>query len=206
MSAVRTSASILALGVGGGLIYAAFTGQSPLNELRKALETGKLDGPPEGGRSIATVAPTPIGEPGATYNIGTVPKPDPAAGSTATGPLNLVPIGQGSHRLAAPAAAAFAAWERAYGAKIIVTDSYRSQQQQAAGNAADPGRFASASGSAHPMGLAVDVNLPITTGGQSRKGQARYDRLAAAGASTGWRSYTGGVSGDTWHFSYGVVK
>jgi hypothetical protein len=52
----------------------------------------------------------------------------------------------------------------------------------------------------------VDVDLGRTTGGQSVANTPRYDKLVAAGAATGWRSYSRGRSGEhTWHFSFGVV-
>ena len=47
MSAATSTLGIVAVGIGGGLVYAAVTGQSPLDELRKALTSGELDGRPE---------------------------------------------------------------------------------------------------------------------------------------------------------------
>lgn len=79
----------------------------------------------------------------------------------------LVPLGQSGHRLAAPAAAAFAELEaaaRASGVSIRVSDSYRSYDEQVdmvrrkglyseGGLAAEPGS------SQHGWGLAVDLDL-----------------------------------------------
>lgn len=198
-SAATTTAGILAVTVGGGLVWAALTGRSPLDELRAALTTGRPSG--STGRRLDVDQAAGIGavvEAGAT--VGQL------AGEAAAAAGELVPIGQGSHRLTGAAAAAFKRWEAAYGRTIPVTDSYRSYAQQAAGHRADPDRFAAPTSSAHVTGQAVDVNLRALGILQGRRGESSYDRLYNAAVATGWCSYTKGLSGDTWHFSYGVCK
>ncbi len=202
MSPATTTLGVIAAAVGAGLIYSAITGQAPLDELRKVLESGKLDGA-AGRRPLAVADLGKSGQLGGKLDGGT---------STSTGadgpadPTNLVPIGQGSHRLTAPAAAAFKAAEQRLGRPIKVTDSYRSFAQQQAAHRSDPQRFADPAKSAHPEGVAVDVNLGAMGCTTGRRGDPAYDRLYAALTGAGWCTYTGGTSGDTWHFSFGVCK
>lgn len=201
MGAAQTTAGVIALGVGGGLIYAAITGQSPIEELRKALTSGRLDGAPAD-RSIRT-------DPIFDTSAGGIPSPVSDVSAS------LVPIGQGGHRLAGDAAAAFRLAERNYGRTITVTDSYRSAAVQAAGRRSDPSRFATAENSAHVQGKAVDVNLSAL--GLSPKGSnpagwltdPGYLRLYRAMQLAGWCNYqirnntTNGRTPEPWHFSYG---
>ena len=74
-------------------------------------------------------------------------------------PADLVPIGQGGHRLRPVAAAGFAAWQAAYGRTIWITDSWRSATQQADCVRRKPTWCAPPSQSWHVKGLAVDVWL-----------------------------------------------
>lgn len=114
-------------------------------------------------------------------------------GSRCVDPAVLVQIGQGGHRLAPDAADAFARAEALYGGNIVVTDSYRSCAQQASGHAADPNRFASAAGSYHTKGKAVDVNTTVMG--------ASNPKLRSAMRAAGWCQYD--PTGEPWHWSYG---
>lgn len=182
---------------GAGLIIAAIGNRNPIDIVRQALTGAGSVRPLRDPATFTQLAATaPAGSSAAAPSIG-----------NPTGPPDLVTIGQGGHRLERRAAAKFREWEAAFGRPIVLTDSYRSYEQQAAAHRSDPNRFASPDTSAHVDGLAVDVNLPRTTGGQSTAGQPLYDKMAAAGARVGWVSYGHGARGtDTWHFSYGTVR
>ena len=94
----------------------------------------------------------------------------------------LTPIGRSGHRLAAPAAAAFAELEAAArrdGVRFGVTDSYRSYDQQVdlvqrkglysqGGLAAEPGT------SQHGWGLAVDLDLDARAQAWMRANGPKY--------------------------------
>lgn len=176
--------------VGAGLLVAAVSNRNPLDVVRvtvagESLANVRVLVPP---LPASTPAGTPASDPGSTD--------DPA----------LAWIGQGNHRLTPAAAAAFKQWQSLYGSTIHLTDSYRDSATQARGHAEDPDRFASASGSYHTRGQAVDVNLTVTTAGQSVNGQPLYDRLRSTGRQAGWETYSRGERGKhTWHFSYGGV-
>lgn len=212
------------IGAGGvGLVVAAVANVNPLDVIRVALvggstplglrsgETGNLPTVRKLAEPVEPFVRTITNTATSTAAVVTDPSGAPTASGDLANPTTktppLVPIGQGSHRLHPEAAQAFAAWERAFGQPIIVTDSYRSWSVQNAQHQKDPNRFADPDGSAHPDGLAVDVDLPKTTKGQSTAGQPYYDRLAAAGRAVGWVSYSRGQAGkSTWHFSYGSVR
>ena len=207
MSAATSTLGIVAVGIGGGLVYAAVTGQSPLDELRKALTSGELDGRPESAAIAVAATPAAVFVDGVS---------SPSAGSIGTA-ANLVPIGQGSHRLDAAAAAAFAQAQRLYGRSIPITDSYRSPEVQAAGAASDPSRFATANTSAHVEGRAIDINLPalgLSVGADPSTWtkNAAYKKLYAALSLAGWCNYqinNGTANGRTpepWHYSWGTCK
>lgn len=110
------------------------------------------------------------------------------------GPVELVDIGAG-HQLTATAAQGFDAWERAYGAEIPITDSYRSWELQARRHEEEPYRFVSPEDSAHVSGNAVDVNM-------YRVDQAR---LLAAARQTGW-CQSAVTKREPWHFSFGECR
>lgn len=185
--------------LGAGLVVAAVANRNPLDVARQALtgsgEVRALYTPPapegaapvEGTKAVASsgLGPAPIGE-----RIG------------AAEPGDLVQIGQGNHRLRPEAAAAFQQWETLFGSTIRVTDTWRSYDHQARQHRSDPDRFASPDRSWHVRGLAVDVNLGAVGVG-STISDAGYRRLYDAARAAGWDTYTDGVSGHTWHFSYG---
>jgi len=224
--------AVLLVAAGAGLVYAAVTNQNPVTELRTALSTGKVDGRPEataGGfgifarlqaRIAAAITDAATAGPSGSSSAPATAAPAVVAGADVwpDDPTNLVAIGQGGHRLAAPAAAKFAEWETVYGRRIPVTDSYRSSaQQRSAGGASGNNRYASPSASAHVEGRAVDVNLGalgITVGPNpaSWMQDARYASLARAAAAAGWCNYqlqrgsTNGKVPEPWHFSYEVCK
>ena len=137
----------------------------------------------------------------------------PALVGTGTVQPALVSIGQGSHRLAPAAAAAFSTWQGIFGAPITLTDSYRSTQQQADSYAravanGQPDRFAQPGRSWHERGTAVDVNLQAIgaspTGNAAQR--ATFQRLYSASVAAGWCNPRGPGRGDgaePWHFSFG---
>lgn len=185
--------------VGAWVLYSAVVGRNPLAELRAAL-TGSASPGPTRASFGGSLTDTPS-----------------AAGAGTSGGLpsavtaDLVPIGQGNHKLRKDAAAGFARWEAVFGSKIPVTDSWRDPAVQAAGHAADPGRFASADKSAHPKGLAVDVNLSAIPGMKAPSagrddGNDTWRRLYASAVASGWCNPRGGPRGDgrePWHYSFG---
>lgn len=188
--------------VGAWLVYTAVRGLSPLAELTAALQGGPR--PPKVGPAVspsATAGPT-IGQVGG-----------PALVGSGTVQPALVSIGQGSHRLAPEAAAAFTTWQSIFGGPITLTDSYRSTQQQAdayakAVAAGELDRFAPPGRSWHEKGLAVDVNLQAIgaspTGNATQR--ATFQRLYTASVAAGWCNPRGpgrGDSAEPWHFSYG---
>lgn len=185
-----------AFGLAGvGLIVAAYRNVSPLAQVRAILSGQGNAGPIDQGTGVADVP---------TFAGSTV-----IATATGSDPPGLIPIGQGSHRLRADAAAAFALWQAQFGAPITITDSYRSYATQAAGHAKDPGRFADPAKSEHVKGTAVDVNLqavgasPPKNGGA---GNAVWQKLYATAVATGWHNPRGPYAGDhaePWHFSRG---
>lgn len=115
-------------------------------------------------------------------------------GPNSPGPVELVDIGAG-HSLTPSAASGFEAWERAYGAAIPITDSYRSWELQARRHEEEPYRFVSPEDSAHVSGNAVDVNM-------YRVDQAR---LLAAARQTGW-CQSAVTKREPWHFSFGECR
>lgn len=184
------------------LVYTAVRGLSPLAELTAALQGGPR--PPKVGPAVSPSAP-------AGPTIGQVGGPA-LVGSGTVQPA-LVSIGQGGHKLAPAAAAAFATWASIFGGPIPVTDSYRSTQQQADAYAAsvaagDPDRFAPPGKSWHERGTAVDVNLGAIgaspTGSPDQR--AVWQRLYSASVAAGWCNPRGPGRGDQkepWHFSFG---
>jgi len=128
----------------------------------------------------------------------------------------LVKIGQGGHSLAANAATAFANWEHAYGGDILVTDSYRSYEQQLRDYQSDPNRFGHPDKSQHPKGLAVDVNLqamnaipppPHTATVVGGGGTGNWQKLYRTGIANGWKNVRGPYSPNSdqkepWHWQY----
>jgi D-alanyl-D-alanine carboxypeptidase len=109
----------------------------------------------------------------------------------------LVPLGQGGQRLAAPAAAAFTGMEaaaRASGVSLRVTDSYRSYDQQVdvarrKGLYSDGGLAATPGSSQHGWGLAVDLDLD----------QRAQDWMRANGARFG---FVEDVPREPWHWTF----
>ena len=200
MSDVVSPLYFAVAGVGVGLVFSAVRNESPTALLRSVLTGGQVERSPI---SFGGATSTPINAQGGAAVGGAYGPPAPL-GPAGSAP-ELVRIGQGNHQLTPTAAAAFQRWERAYGAPIIVTDSYRPYAVQLARHLQEPSRFADprTSPAMHSRGLAVDVNLGATTGGQSRLGQARYDRLYQTAAMANFLNYERGLKGHTWHFSYG---
>lgn len=179
--------AVALLGAGAWLIYAAVTGQ-PIGASIAAAFTGQAKPAP-----VPLSTDVPSGTAGAAGTGGNTP----TVSSTSAGPPALVSIGQGSHRLRADAAAGFQAWQRRYGAPIPISDSYRDWAVQAAQHAKDPGRFVAPENSAHPQGLAVDVDMA----------RVNQPRLIDAAKATGWcQSAVNKSRPEPWHFSYGVCQ
>lgn len=212
-AAVTTPIGVLALGSGAALIWSAFTGQNPITELRATLSTGRLPG----GRARPVERATlPINAAGGV-STPTEPYGPFQAGSAESGggPPTLVPLGQGSHRLQAPAVTAFRQVEQTFGRSIPITDSARDYAAQAAAHARDPRRFGAPQDNAHVMGLAVDVNLgaigarPTGSTPAGWLNDPVYRRLHDAFRAAGWcnwqmnRGDLGGKIPEPWHFSYG---
>jgi hypothetical protein len=128
------------------------------------------------------------------YQTGCAPTRSASSGPNSPGPVELVDIGAG-HQLTATAAQGFDAWERAYGAEIPITDSYRSWELQARRHAEEPYRFVSPEDSAHVSGNAVDVNMY----------QVNTARLIAAARATGW-CQSAVAKREPWHFSFGECR
>lgn len=185
------------LSTGAWLVYASVRGLQPLAELNAALRGQQGPGP-----QAVAISPGLIAlDASAHIDTGEPPPNDSRQGSLTATP-ELVPIGQGYHRLAPATAAAFKRWEAAYGRKIIVTDSYRDYATQLAGFKKDPKRFASPDTSRHVRGMAVDVNLQTLNAAPPGAG---WNALYAAATATGWCNPRGPYKGDhaePWHFSY----
>lgn len=195
--------------VGAWLAYSAVTGRNPITELRAALTGSASPGPSR--TTFGGVAPSSEGGTDTPAALPVVQRSFTGGGILPRNSPELVAIGQGGHKLRRDAATAFATAEAIFGAKIPVTDSWRDPQTQAAGHAADPGRFASADKSAHPKGLAVDVNLTAIPGMRAPSrgkddGNDVWRRLFAAFTAAGWCNPRGGTRGDgkePWHWSFG---
>jgi hypothetical protein len=194
---------------GAWLIYASVRGLQPLAELRASL-TGA---PSPGGHGLGIGSPS-VGVPSeaTTPATGSSATPggtttDSRQASTTGAPTDLTKIGQGGHQLSKPTADRFAAWQKAFGASIIVTDSYRDYATQLAAWKSDPVRFAPPDKSRHVKGQAVDVNLQAVgaspTGTAMQK--ATWKRLYDTAIALGWCNPRGPYNGDhaePWHFSY----
>lgn len=184
--------------------------------------TGSL-GPDVTGIATGSVGPGAIGAAAGAAGltgsvgagaVGAVPS---GGGEWPDDPTNLVKIGQGGLRLAAPAAASFAQVIAAFGRSIPVTDAYRSVASQVANYAKDPTRFGKPGDSAHGEGRAVDVNLQAIgaypAGNPSQwANNPTWKALNDAFMAQGWCNYqfhngsTKGRTSEPWHFSYQVCK
>ena len=192
------------LASGAWLVYASVRGLSPLAELQATLTGAAKPVPQPLGIGTPTIDPTQgVLAPGTDSLVSS----NAALTDVLTGgPTDLVPIGQGSHKLAAQTAQAFTAWQSAFGQQIVVTDSYRPYQVQKHGYEMDPGRYASPDLSRHVKGQAVDVNLGALQAdpGGNAINQANWQRLYASAVATGWCNPRGPYKGDhkePWHFS-----
>jgi D-alanyl-D-alanine carboxypeptidase len=170
-----------------------------INEIRTLMHPAAMSVPSRAGlASVAAgaVATSPQGTSGtfADALAQAVTRPAGATGAPSVAALQrdyrngrippeaLSAIGRGDHRLAAPAAAAFAALElaaRRDGVSFAVTDSYRSYDAQVdlvrrkglysqGGLAAEPGT------SQHGWGLAVDLDLDAEAQAWMRTNGARF--------------------------------
>lgn len=162
------------------LVWAAINNRNPISALRAAL-TGDTN-----------VAPLTSGSSAAGAGGG-------AGGTTSTagsGP-ETVPIGYGSHRLAANAAAGYKAASLKFGRQIPITDSTRTYEQQADCYRRKPNLCAPPSWNApHVRGVAIDVD--------GTKVGLNDPRLVSALSSTGWVRNGKKVDGqaEPWHWEY----
>lgn len=182
-----TPLAYLAAFGGAFLVYAAINNLSP----REAL-TSFLQGNASTGAPLATARGVGVGGDAGTTTPGPV-----------AGPLDLVPIGYGSHRLTKSAAAGYRTASMLYGRTIPVTDSYRSSEQQAACYKAKPDLCAPPGKSKHEQGLAIDVD--------TSKVNPDDPALIKALTSAGWfragkvvRDGAGNMRPEPWHWSFGV--
>lgn len=203
--ASRTVYGWVALFGGVGLVYAAVKDRRPILAVRAAL-SGSSTGSSSFGALEAPV-------PGSTSLPGTIPAGTTSGASGGAAPGSGGPVAQsatvpvGSIRLIPQAAAAFIAWQGAFGQSIPCTSGWRSVTDQAAGYDSDPARFASPQTSWHTAGKAVDVDntwlqaLPAAT----------QSKLRSTAAATGWRQARWrGEAGcgtltnanEPWHFSW----
>lgn len=218
MSAARQTLAWIAAFGGGGLLFAAVKGYHPIEEVAAAI-SGSASGGPD--HAWWTSPESASSTPGDTGSVGTTPAVDSPATSTSGsgGPVPqsaTVPVavpktedGASSIRLVPASAAAFVAWQAAYGAGIPCTSGWRDQAEQARQHAADPQRFGSATGSWHTAGKAVDVDNVWL----SALPAAQQSKLRTAAKATGWNQARWGgeatcgsnTSNDTepWHFSHG---
>lgn len=167
------------------LVWAAINNRNPISALRAAL-TGDTN-----------VAPLTSGTSAAGAGGGAGGTTSTAVSSTpGTAPVT-VPIGYGSHRLTAPAAAAYKAAGIKYGRTIPITDSTRTYEQQADCYRRKPNLCAPPSWNApHVRGVAIDVD--------SSKVDLNDPRLVSALSSTGWVRNGKKVDGqvEPWHWEY----
>jgi len=182
------------------------TNQSPITALRSALTGDPKPLPGSPFPKIAGVGAVPAGG-GDTAPATVTAGVQSRGGALSPGsqdsrnPTNLVSIGQGGHKLQAPAAASLARVEKRIGRKVLVTDSFRTQAQQADCHARKPDLCAPAGNSAHEMGLAIDVD-----------GDPNDPALVAALTAEGWHRNGRKIKvGNTmvpepWHWSYGISK
>jgi len=191
---------------GAWLIYASVRGLQPLAELRAALGGTAHPGPRPLGLGTPTVGVAVTPATGTSATPGGTDTNSRQASQQAA-PSDLVSIGQGGHKLAKATADQFAKWQQAFGATIVLTDSYRDYATQLAGYQSDPSRFAPPWSSRHVKGQAVDVNLqavgasPTGTAAQ----RATWQRLYDTASVFGWCNPRGPYKGDhkePWHFSY----
>ncbi len=215
---VATPVWLIVGGLGVGLAYSGVTGQPFVDELRRAFTSpassrtrrtprpigvsttvptpGKVGGiyVPDGTTGTSSGSSGGGGGGGAGARIGGDTSSSSSSGGSpcASAPYasSLVPIGQGSHKLAPAAAASFAAAEAQTGGRIAVTDSFRSSAQQADCHRRKPDLCAPAGRSCHEKGIAVDVV------------DMRNQRVIDALTANGWVRYD--PAREPWHYSYGV--
>jgi cell wall-associated NlpC family hydrolase len=117
-------------------------------------------------------------------------------------------LGTGPHRLRCDAAAAYtamsAAYERAFGSPLCITDSYRSLGAQVDAHERKPGITAVPGTSNHGWGLAVDL-----CGGVNSFGTAQSAWMTAHAARFGWLlpdwAQPTGSNPEPWHWEYGAL-
>jgi len=205
-----TPVALFVGGIGFAMVYAALTGQPLLQTLRETftapansrvrppgkpiLGTTPPDLDPRDGTTVDGIYFPPVPGVGAPDNKGRGnPATPPTGGNPCRAlpvPATLVKIGQSGHSLAPAAAASHARASTAAGGFISVTDSFRSNAQQADCHARKPTLCAAPGGSCHEKGIAIDV--------VAMKDQRVIDALTAEG----WVRFDPGR--EPWHWSYGV--
>jgi cell wall-associated NlpC family hydrolase len=120
-------------------------------------------------------------------------------------PKAMCPLGEGGHKLRCDAAAAWkamaAAFARAFGSSMCITDSYRTYASQVTLYGQKPTLAAVPGTSNHGWGLAVDL-----CGGIERYGTAQYKWMVANAGRFGWLHPTWADPGngreEPWHWEY----
>jgi hypothetical protein len=174
---------------GSYLVWAAITNRNPISALRAAL-TGDPEVATLTERSSSAGGAGGGAAGGASAGISRSPAGGP--------PTDLVSIGYGSHRLAAPAAAAYKTASIKFGRPIPITDSVRSYEQQADCYRRKPDLCAKPSYNApHVRGYAIDVDGNQTGGYEN-------PRLLSALSSSGWVRNGKRVNGkpEVWHWEF----
>lgn len=184
-------------GTGAILLYSAVKNESPLSVVKSVLtDAPRIPIDPTTGNTSSgigsTPTPTASGENSTLYQSGGLPRSIALMNGAAT-PV-LVPIpSQPNLKLDISALAPFMMAQAKWGKPIRLTGAWRSREQQAAGYASDPDRFAPPGDSAHEYGIAVDVDTRYTNVTDPDFVKVMNDK--------GW--VAAGKSG-AMHFSYGI--
>jgi hypothetical protein len=206
--------AIMLVFVAAAAVYAGVTGQDVMGQVREALGgppakprkpspfQQNVGGAETAASSTATDPTGPVGPQGPQNLAGSTAPAGSALTETSphgaipakpkgtvpdAAQLDLVSIGQGSHKLTRAAAASFAAVEQAVGRQVRVTDSYRTHAQEQDLARRKPG-FGVPGYSLHEVGLAVDI-VDMTAA----------DIVQAFNAE-GWVRWN--PTGEPWHWSY----
>lgn len=170
-------------GVGSLLVYSAYKNRSPLDVLR-----GVMGDPIDAKNTPTGLTSGNLDREAA--NVGSIPRLRLLANREIRPTLTNIP---GGGQLDIDAANSYKRVVASLGWTPRNVGSIRSYAFQAAGNAANPGRFADPDKSLHVVGLAIDIH----------SGDANKPDLIAAMTKEGWHRYD--PVGESWHWSYGVV-
>lgn len=182
-------------GMGIVLLASAITNHNPFSVIVGVLtgsdERTKID-PTVSTASTGTMPTTTTGENSELWTDSALPRSQALMNGTTIPVLIPIPT-QPTMRLDVSAVPAFLAAQAEWGKPIKLTGATRSTEEQAAGYADDPDRFAPPGKSAHEKGIAIDVNTNTTN-----VNDAEFIRVMN---KHGW--VAAGRSGPM-HYSYGV--